>query len=207
MDKLNVRNIIKYVAIGSCLLTSSHLWGAFNFDAQLFDAAKSGNVNGVHEAARQGANVNAPDRYGRTPLHYAVREGRLDAIVALFERGANVNVVDTVGWTPLRYAVIYKKQWAIPLLIAKGADVNIWDNRVGTLLHVIAGNVTSGVAADNNRADVVRMLIRLGINVNALNRNNQTALDIARQGGTDAAKEIASLLRTYGAKTSAEIGR
>lgn len=48
-----------------------------------------------------GADINACDNYGRTPLHNACRIGRTDEISCLVANGANVNARDKYGETPL----------------------------------------------------------------------------------------------------------
>jgi Arf-GAP/coiled-coil/ANK repeat/PH domain-containing protein len=48
----------------------------------------------------RGANVNAPDARGCTPLHVAYEFGRHDLVRALLACGANPRAVDHQGRTP-----------------------------------------------------------------------------------------------------------
>ena len=52
-----------------------------------------------------GADVDAADRRGVTPLHYAAALGRRDAVHQLLARGANTMATDEAGATPLERAV------------------------------------------------------------------------------------------------------
>ena len=51
-----------------------------------------------------GADVNAKDYFGETPLHHVSKLGFLDVVKLLLEAGADVNVVNKVGKTPLDIA-------------------------------------------------------------------------------------------------------
>ena len=49
-----------------------------------------------------GADVNAANKYGDTPLHGAAWRERADSIIQLLvEKGAHVNAKNNRGWTPL----------------------------------------------------------------------------------------------------------
>jgi ankyrin repeat protein len=71
------------------------------FAGELHKAAKEGNLKLVKELVSKGADVNAKDKYGRTPLHYAAKEGHLDVVKFLVSKGADVNAKDEKGNTPL----------------------------------------------------------------------------------------------------------
>ena len=52
----------------------------------------------------RGANVNATNEKGWTPLHMAAAGGHPSAINTLLNRGAHINVEDISGWTLLHEA-------------------------------------------------------------------------------------------------------
>ena len=56
--------------------------------ATLHDAVQMGDVERIKDLVATGADVNAPDAAGFTPLHYAARQGHAGAIEALFAAGA-----------------------------------------------------------------------------------------------------------------------
>ncbi|CAH0394195.1 unnamed protein product [Bemisia tabaci] len=57
-----------------------------------------------------GANVDARDERGRTPLFNAVLAKRLDNMQTLLEAGADVNAADKSGETPLTTAMDYCRE-------------------------------------------------------------------------------------------------
>lgn len=60
----------------------------------------------VNFSIMHGANVNAYDSNGITPLHLACEYQLIDTIKLLIENGANVNAQDNQNKTPLHYSII-----------------------------------------------------------------------------------------------------
>ena len=49
-------------------------------------------------------NVNARDKYGRTPLHYAAATAQYQCVLSLVANGASLTSLDQFNRTPLHYA-------------------------------------------------------------------------------------------------------
>ena len=64
-------------------------------------ATSLGNIEAVKQHIAAGADVNAKDKYGRTPLHKATVEGHKYVVELFIAKGANVNAKDRKGGTPL----------------------------------------------------------------------------------------------------------
>ena len=70
-------------------------------DRALLNAASSGNIVAAKKHLAAGADVNAKDIVGKTPLHWAAgNEGRQVAEL-LIAKGVDVNAKDDYGNTPL----------------------------------------------------------------------------------------------------------
>ncbi|MFD0724569.1 ankyrin repeat domain-containing protein [Lysobacter brunescens] len=69
----------------------------------------------------QGADINAADAYGRTPLHHrsASWKGGVDRLLSL---GADIEARDDRGHTPLHAAAESHKSASVDALLKKGAD-------------------------------------------------------------------------------------
>lgn len=72
-----------------------------------------------------GADINAYEFDGWTPLFYAIEQGNLEAVELLLSSGANINVQDDRGRTPLLYAIDEGKLEIVELLIKSGANIEI----------------------------------------------------------------------------------
>jgi ankyrin repeat protein len=67
-------------------------------------AAEAGNKEIVELLIAKGADVNAKDKRGRTPLFGAAALGRKEIAGLLIAKVADVNAKDKVGDTPLDWA-------------------------------------------------------------------------------------------------------
>ena len=168
------------------------LVGCGNPDGALTQATIDGNIEAAKQAIAAGADVNAKDGGGWTPLHHAVEAGHKEIAELLIANGADVNAKDKLGWTPLFYAAFSGRTEVAELLIAEGVDVNAKDN-LGTLRY----------AASGGHKEIVELLIANGADVYAKGGGNGTTpLDMAiRLRRT----ETADLLRKHGGKTSEEL--
>lgn len=144
----------------------------------------------------RGANPNAKDAYGATPLMAAADKGDNQIVEALLSAGADVNAQDS-----------YKGDTALLLLLdasdsRRKRNVDEYPVLVGTLLRV--KNIS--VNAQNKKGETalmravrlgniesVRLLLRAGANPNAADKVGDTAYVLAYENGNE---EIEKLLTT-----------
>jgi len=69
-----------------------------------------------------GANVEARDAIGRTPLHSAVDAWKVNVVELLLDHGANTEAKDEKGQTPLHLAAEAGEADVVELLLERGAD-------------------------------------------------------------------------------------
>jgi hypothetical protein len=99
-------------------------WGG-SIDAQLFAAAANGDLWGVKRLVERGANVDARDAEGLTPLAWAAQYGRADVATYLIQQHANLNPADKYGFTPLMWAAQEGHQSVLEVLLTKGANPRV----------------------------------------------------------------------------------
>jgi ankyrin repeat protein len=132
---------------------------------------------------RAGANVDAADDHGVTPLWLACLNGSAAMVKALLEAHANVNSATLVGETPLMMAAHTGNVEVVRLLLARGADVTATEKTLGqtALMRAVA----------DNHPDIVRLLIASGPGVGTRSKNKFTPLLFAaQQGNIDIARML-----------------
>jgi len=59
----------------------------------------------VQELVHFGAEVDATNKNGETPLHAKIKQGRFDCVTGLLAKGANIALKDSNGDNALHLAV------------------------------------------------------------------------------------------------------
>jgi len=141
----------------------------------LIKAAEKGDLRFVKKLLLKGADVNAKDKFGWTPLHHAVEQLHFQVVKYLVSHGANVNAETDVGRTPLHVAACRKSGLkVVKYLISKGADVNAKESNGVTPLYY---------AAEWGYLDIVKYLVSKGARVNAEDNGGYTPLHMAAING------------------------
>ncbi|KAL6996847.1 hypothetical protein U1Q18_006975 [Sarracenia purpurea var. burkii] len=65
-------------------------------------ACQTADIGMVELLLQHGANINASDSKGQTPLHHCIFRGRIAIAKLLLSRGANPRALDREGKTPLQ---------------------------------------------------------------------------------------------------------
>ncbi len=81
----------------------------------------------VDRLLARGADVNAPDDKGSTPLHYAALHNQRDILLTLLDHHADVNHANSAGQTALHIAVAQHNVVNAQLLLDRGANPDLAD--------------------------------------------------------------------------------
>lgn len=127
----------------------------------------------------KGADVNAKNRDGDTPLIEAAKGVNKELVELLVASGADVNAKGRDGLTALDNAARQGRTDIVGFLLAKGADIGTSDKAKTTPLHL---------AAEHGKKDMVEFWISKGANVNAKNEHGVTPLGLAVGVHRDIAK-------------------
>jgi len=153
--------------------------------AGLFAAADKGSAGEIARLAATGADVNARDGYGRTPLHVAAYAGKHDAMRALVIAGANPNALENDRYDIVTIAAVADDLPTLKVALEIGGSAKSVTSRYdGTAL--IA-------AAHLGHDGVVRELIRAGAPLDHVNNLGWTALIESIVLGSGGARHVATL--------------
>src|SRR3979490_1879582 len=104
-------------AVVFCLAAASTAAAA---DDTLAGLIQAGNRDAALKRIAAGADVNAAQGDGTTPLHWAVYKIDADLVRALLERGAKPDVINNYGSSPLAEAVKVGNARLVKMLLDAG---------------------------------------------------------------------------------------
>jgi hypothetical protein len=142
----------------------------------IFDAAARGDARTVRAlVGLGGADANAADALGRTPVWIAARGGHTQTVlVLLLEFGADVNAADENGRTPVFAAAANGDTEMVRTLVLCDADVSAADEN---------GRTPVFAAAANGHTQTVRALAARGADESAADENGWTPVFAAAANG------------------------
>jgi uncharacterized protein len=186
----------------------------------LIASAERGDTAAVQQLLQDGANINARDERGRTPVMAATHGNRVDTVAALIQAGADINIRDNRLDNPFLYAGAEGLLDILKLTIAAKADTKLTNRFGGTALipaaergHVaVVDELLAHTDVDVNHINnlgwtalleaivlsnggprhqqIVQLLVDHGADVNIADKNGVTPLQHARDRGYDAIERI-----------------
>ncbi|XP_056386100.1 cyclin-dependent kinase 4 inhibitor C [Hyla sarda] len=134
-------------------------------------AAARGDVEQLEDLLPRTPDVDAPNRFGRTPLQ-VMRLGCPAIAGLLLRRGANPNLQDSSGFSVTHDTARAGFQDTMQMLLDFHADVNLQDND---------GNIALHLAAKEGHLHMVQYLVlHTATHVTHRNKNGDTPCDLAR---------------------------
>ncbi|KAJ3642022.1 hypothetical protein Zmor_028486 [Zophobas morio] len=139
-------------------------------------------LKGVYENAKMllnsGASINIADKEENNALHYASRTLGInrEVIKLLIEKGIDLNAQNGNGTAALQLACSRGVYENVEMLLDFGASIIIADKKNMNALKYAS-------YFDKDNQDIIELLIRKGIEVNAQCKNGNTALHAACQQG------------------------
>jgi ankyrin repeat protein len=149
--------------------------------APLHGACSFGHLEIAKLLIDRGANLEAKNIFGRTPLMSSCRFNQLKSIKFLLSYYVDVHVVDKEGLTSLHDAVLSSVTEAVQVLLEAGASIDAKDIRGKTPLHF---------AAERGKRDMVEILIRNKANLHARDHKGNIPLHYAALQGQEGAFKL-----------------
>jgi ankyrin repeat protein len=163
-------------------------------DGELIDAALENNLPEVSRLLIVGADVNAKDNYGNTPLHRAGNRGHVQVVKELMGHGADTETKNRFGWTALQLAC-WNGQLAVFFELlspndSNGATTSILDKRKSRGANIeattVAGNTPLHFACLRDHLPIVKALLIGGANILAANDEGHLPIHAAVSRGRSA---------------------
>ena len=164
----------------------------------VFAAAAKGDTAAIAKLTASGANVNAREGYGRTPLHVAAFMKQRDAMKALVDAGADPNALDADRYDIVTIAAVANDPATLEAALKLG-------NRAGNVTSRYDGTALIA-AAHLGHVEVVRILIKAGAPLDHVNNLGWTALIESIVLGDGGARHTATLDALVQAGANVNIG-
>lgn len=185
-----IRVMLAALLLASCSREQDRGPDKMQLNGALFSFVSRGDDTAVRDILKKGADVNARDDNGCTPIVRAASGGYLSTAKLLLESGADLNTPCNHGPNALSLAAGNGQEAVVRWLIEKGADVN----RKGQ-----QGSYAIGAAIEVGHAGVVRALVDNGAEVNIRYAYHTPLIHAAERGRT----EIVRILLDKGADVRA----
>jgi len=162
----------------------------YKSQSSLLKVAAKGHEAVVKLLLEKGAELEAKDWGGRTPLSHAAEKRHEAVVKLLLEKGAELEAKDNNGRTPLLYAAENGNEAVMKLLLEKGPELEAkdWDGQTPLLR-----------AAENGHEAVVKLLLEKGAKL-AKDSHDRMPLSYAAEKGHEA---VVKLLLEKGAELEA----
>jgi len=159
----------------------------------MFEAASEGLLEVLREFISSGADLDATDSRGRTPITLAAASGHYDAVALLVEHGADIDKQDQVQLNPFLIGCTTGDLTLVQMMLDAGTDL--------TRLTRFGGNGIMPASEKGYLEIVEELLGRTEINVNHTNWVGWTALieAVLLNDGGPRQQRIVQLLLEHGA--------
>ncbi|XP_072522980.1 caskin-2 isoform X1 [Salminus brasiliensis] len=144
-------------------------------------AAWQGKADSVLMLLRAGASVNGVSQDGQIPLHLAAQYGHYEVSEMLLQHQSNPCMVNKAKKTPLDLACEFGRLKVAQLLLSSNMVVALLEGngRDNTPLHL---------AARNGHKDIIRLLLKAGIDINRTTKAGTSLHEAALYGKTEVVK-------------------
>jgi ankyrin repeat protein len=155
---------------------------------ELMVAVSENNLAEVRRLVSVGADVDATNRHGATPLLWACLKGHVQVVKELVERGADMEAKDNHGCTPLHWACSYghlavfnelRGHNGVSSSDAKDSNGATTSRGANIRAKDICGNTPLHSASAEGHLALVKALISDGADIRAVNQDGKLPMNQA----------------------------
>lgn len=128
------------------------------------------NCEAINFLIDNGANLDASDFRGYTPIHIACIHKKTDIIKLLIEKNVNINISNTNGYSPIHQACFNNDVDIVKMLIEKNINLEAETKNRMRPIHY---------ASQNSNIEIVKLLINNKVDINARNVVNLQPIHFA----------------------------
>uniref|UniRef100_A0A6P8HU69 Ankyrin repeat family A protein 2-like n=1 Tax=Actinia tenebrosa TaxID=6105 RepID=A0A6P8HU69_ACTTE len=132
--------------------------------------AAQGEAAKIKEEIDKGANINAVDKTGLTPLAWAAAHRQKATVTLLLQNGADATICSPSGESALAFGTCQGQLDVVEQLLEYGADPNVC---------TLDGGSPLMFAAYNGYPQMVKVLLEHGADLTATNDEGHTAFSLA----------------------------
>ncbi|KAM3860072.1 caskin-2-like [Diretmus argenteus] len=148
-------------------------------------AAWQGKADSVLLLLRAGASVNSPSHDGQIPLHLSAQYGHYDVSEMLLQHQSNPCLMNKVKKTPLDLACEFGRIKVAQLLLSSNMVAVLLEGDGGRDSLDSASTTPLHLAARNGHKDIIRLLLKAGIDINRGTRAGTSLHEAALYGKTE----------------------
>ncbi|XP_031691281.1 caskin-2 isoform X2 [Oncorhynchus kisutch] len=145
-------------------------------------AAWQGKADSVLLLLRAGASVNTPSQDGQIPLHLSAQYGHYQVSEMLLQHQSNPCLLNKANKTPLDLACEFGRLKVAQLLLSSNMVVALLE---GEGLDFTSSNTPLHLAARNGHKDIIRLLLKAGIDINRATKAGTSLHEAALYGKTE----------------------
>ncbi|KAK3321840.1 ankyrin repeat-containing domain protein [Apodospora peruviana] len=143
-------------------------------DLAIHCASRVGSAEVARLLVENGSAINAPGRFGKTPLHFAAFSGSTETLALLLDNGADLDMTDLSGSLALASAVMAERPEAVGYLLDRGVDIDHRD---------FDGDVALTESVVHRSAKSAALLLERGADYTNVNNDGRSILHILAVAG------------------------
>jgi hypothetical protein len=144
-------------------MKEEHMLAGHARQVALISAARTGNLEDIRFALREGCKITDRSEHNETVLHLSAQWGHPDAVKHFLDEGADPNLPDGGGQSALALAAHWGEKAALKHLLEAGANVNHQTPEGQSALHAV---VFGNRASKADEIEIINLLLDAGIDHN-----------------------------------------